>query len=181
MAHGGSKGFTLLEMVVVIGIIGFLAVIAQLAWDVIDRERASSITRELLVDIQRARIDAITQRGKGVGIRFESAKSYILFEFNDCNDDYDYDENTCNGSREETEIMRKTIPSPFSLHKTSLSNNLDNEILIFDKFGHPRQKNWGIGLMTILVSRESDLQLVKCIAISTNRVRQKIWNGTACI
>ncbi len=181
MANGGSRGFTLLEMIVVISIVGTLSGMAYLGKDFINRERVSSITRELIADIQRARMDAITQRGLGVGIRFESSSSYVIFGFNDCNNDYDYDADTCSGSREETEIMRKEIPPSVVLRKTNPFNSLDNEVVIFDKFGHPRRGNWGMGFMTILVRSESDEQYAKCVSISMNRILYKTWNGSACI
>lgn len=182
MKNKGMKGFTFLELMIVICIAGILSGFAYLGHDLIQHEKVSSLSRELLADIQTARMNAITREGKGFGIRFESPTTYVLFQFNDCNNDYNYDSNTCEGgSAEESNVVRKTIASPVVLQKSTQANDVENEIIIFDKFGHPRQKNWGLGMMTILVKLESDPSFVKCVTISMNRVREALWNGFACI
>jgi hypothetical protein len=57
---------------------------------------------------------------------------------------------------------------------------VDNDVRIFDTFGSPRQANWGMGVLTILVKNEPDSGLTKCISISMNRVRESVWNGSEC-
>lgn len=184
MEKRSTDGFTILELMVVVCIAGILSGFAYLGKDLIRREQVSSITHELLADIQLARMNAITQAGKGYGIRFESPTTYVLFQFNDCNNDFSYDDDSCYGSsREEAHPVRKTLPFPIVLNKTNASNNFDNDVLIFDSFGRPRQKNWGMGMMTILVRHKQDDngEFVKCVSISINRVRESRWNGYSCI
>jgi prepilin-type N-terminal cleavage/methylation domain-containing protein len=175
-------GFTFLELMVVICIAGILSAFAYSGKDLIRREQVSSATRELLADIQIARMNAITQAGKGYGIRFESATTYVLFQFNDCNNDYNYDANACDGgSREEANPIRKTISSSVVLSKSNTVKYLDNNLVIFDTFGRPRQENWGMGMMTILIRHRQDAGIIRCISISMNRIRESIWNGSSCI
>jgi prepilin-type N-terminal cleavage/methylation domain-containing protein len=177
-----TKGFTLVELIVVIAIVAILVGFTSVGKDIIRRGQVMSTARELLVDIHRARMSAITQEGKGFGIRFESPISYVLFKFNDCDNDNSYDADTCEGkSREETIVMRRTIKSDVVLSKTNTANIIDNEILIFDRFGRPRQANWGMGMMTILVRHDHQPGFVQCVTISLNRVREAYWNGSACI
>jgi prepilin-type N-terminal cleavage/methylation domain-containing protein len=177
----GSKGFTLLEVLIVICIAGILSGFTYLGKDILNRGKVMSVTNELLADIQSARMSAMTGDAPGVGIRFESATSYVIFEFTDCNNDFNYDLDTCSGFREEGGAIKKEIPSPVVLLKNSHFDHPDNDIVIFDKFGHPRQKNWGMGLMTILIQDGTGSGVTRCISISMNRVKAKKWNGIACI
>jgi prepilin-type N-terminal cleavage/methylation domain-containing protein len=177
----GECGFTLLELLMVICIAGILSGFAYLGQDLIYRAQIASITRQLHADIQSARINAITM-GKGYGIRFESPTTYVLFQFNDCNNNFTYDDDSCNGNaREETNPIRITIPSSVLLSKPNSSNDFYNDLLIFDTFGHPRRKNWGMAMMTIIVRHKKDVGIIRCISISMSRIRESIWNGSACI
>ena len=177
-----ENGISLVELMVVISIVAILVGFTSVGRDVIRRGQVMSATRELLVDIQRARMNAITQDGKGFGIRFESPTTYVLFKFNDCNNDNSYDVDTCEGrTREENVVIRKTVKSDVIFSKTNIANTINNEILIFDRFGRPRQANWGMGMMTILVRHDQQPGFVKCVTISLNRVREAYWNGSACI
>jgi prepilin-type N-terminal cleavage/methylation domain-containing protein len=181
MKESGKGGFTLLELLMVICIAGILSGFAYLSQDLIRREQITSITRQLHADIQSARMNAITS-GKGYGIRFESPTTYVLFQFNDCNNNFSYDANSCNGnSREESKPIRTTISSSVLLSKSNHLNDLDNDLVIFDTFGHPRQKNWGMAMMTILVRHKQDVGIIRCISISMSRIRESIWNGSSCI
>jgi hypothetical protein len=126
-------------------------------------------------------MNAITA-GKGYGIRFESPTTYVLFQFKDCNRNFSYDAASCNGNRrEESNPIRKTISSSVLLSKPNSSNDFYNDLLIFDTFGHPRQKNWGMAMMTILVRHKQDFGITRLISISMSRIRESIWNGSSCI
>jgi prepilin-type N-terminal cleavage/methylation domain-containing protein len=181
MNRRSMRGVTAIELMAVICIAGIMSGFAYIGTDMIRKEQVSSAARELLADIQRARMNAMTQGGEGYGIRFESATSYVLFQFDDCNKDYNYDPGSCGGSREETKVMRRQLASTVVLSKTKPSNLFNNYVMIFDQFGHPRQANWGMGVMTIVIRSENDNNLIKCITISMNRVRESNWDGAACI
>lgn len=181
MKNRGARGITIVELMVVICIIGILSGFTAVSNELIRKAYVTSITKELYADVQWARMNAITQGGLGYGIRFESPTSYVLFQFNDCDNDHDYDANACNGSREETIISRKKMPSSVVIKKSSQTANFNNDIVIFDQFGFPRRANWGLGMLTILVRNEPDSGSIKCVSISLNRVKESSWNGTACI
>lgn len=182
MKRIGIRGITLLELVVVIGIMAILAGLATFSTDMIRRERVASATRELYADLQKARLDAMTRDGKGFGIRLESPNSYVMFKFEDCDEDYTYDKDTCTGAaREETRIIKRKLPSGIALSKTNPYTSVNNDVRIFDRFGSPRRENWSMGLITILVRHVPDAGLIKCVSVSMGRVREAVWNGSKCI
>ncbi len=180
MKIGNRKGITLLELLMVIAIASVLSGFAFLGADMVQRERVDAATRELYADIQRVRLNSMTLEGKGYGIRFENAHSYVIFKFDDCNGDYTYDANTCaNGTREEKEVLRRTLPPGVVLKKTN-GSSVANDVRIFDSIGAAHQANWGMGMMTILVMTKPDSGLARCISISMNRIRESTWDGSAC-
>jgi len=182
MKNNSMRGFMLVELMVVICIMAVVTGFTSIGKDMIARERVAGATRELYADIQRARLDAMTQQGKGFGIRFVSHNSYVIFKFNDCNGDYTYDAEGCEGnSREETEVQTRTLPVTVQLHKTNSKTDVNNDVRIFDRFGQPRLQNWGLGMITIVVKSTPDSGLTKCVSISANRIREANWNGSACI
>ena len=93
----GMRGITLVELIVVIAIMAVLMGFASAGVNMIRGARVTGVTQQLLADIQTARIQAMTHDTRGFGIRFPSATSYVVFKFDDCNDDISYDLDTCNG------------------------------------------------------------------------------------
>jgi type II secretory pathway pseudopilin PulG len=85
----------MVELMIVLSILAILVAIAGLGSDAVERQRVAGATRELLADLQRVRQDAITRSSgatsRGAGIRFASATSYVTFEFDDVDNDYQYD------------------------------------------------------------------------------------------
>lgn len=182
MKKDGMRGVTLLELLFVIGIMAVVLGFTSQGADLVRRERVASATRELYSDIQKARLDTMTKSSEGIGIRFESRTSYVLFKFNDCNNDSSYDTDTCtNGTREETDIIKRELHSSLALHKTNPSTDVNNDVRIFDRFGVPRRSGGGLGPITIYVKNEQGPGLIKCVSISTNRIREGTWNGSECI
>lgn len=177
----GMRGMTLFEMLLVIAIMAICAGFAPHGMDLVRRERVASVARMLYADIQKARVEAVTRGGDGFGIRLASRNAYVMFKFNDCNNDSNYDSNSCpGGTREETDVMQRELHSAVELHKTNPSTDVGNEVRIFDRFGSPRCSTGGVGGITILVGDNQNSGPVRCISISTNRIREGIWKGSQC-
>lgn len=174
--QGGMRGITLVELMVVIVILAVVLGLASMGADVIRGARLSGATQQLLADIQLSRIQAMTHDAHGFGIRFQSATSYVVFRFNDCNDSKSYDTNTCAGhTREEADTTVKRIPPSVVLKKTLPSTDFNNDILIYDPTGVSRSATGALGNMTILVKNDDDETGMHCITISTIRVREGVW------
>jgi prepilin-type N-terminal cleavage/methylation domain-containing protein len=177
-----NNGFSLLELMVVIMLIGIISAFAQLSADFIRNSRVSSATAELIADLHQARLYAMTRDGKGAGIRLESPHSYVIFKFIDCNDDYAYDADTCPGNRREEEVLiQKKLPDSLLLTKSDPFTSVNNDVRIFDRFGSPRWPTWGVGGITIVLRSEPNSGLIKCVAISKNRIREGVWTNSTCI
>lgn len=175
------RGVTLLELLFVIGIMAVLLGFTSQGMDIVCRERVASAARMLYADIHRSRVDALTRGGNGFGIRLVSQNSYVIFKFEDCNNDSNYDSNSCpGGAREETDIVKRELHPSVVLHKTNLSTEVNNDVRIFDHDGIPRRPTGGFGGITILIGNDQDAGPVRCISISTNRIREGFWKGSAC-
>ncbi len=176
MRNSGIKGFTMLELMVVICIMAVLMGFAYGGTDMVRRARISKVTQELLSDIQLARIQAMTQNAGGYGIRFQSATTYVVFRFEDCNENNSYEANGCaGGAREETSATVKNISSAVVLKRQNPTTDFNNKILIFDRNGISRSATGAFGNMTIVVKSDTDQNGMKCITISATRVREGIW------
>jgi Tfp pilus assembly protein FimT len=181
MKRADMRGMALLELMFVIAIMALFLIFASQGIDLVRRERVASAFRELYADVKKARMDAMTRDGKGFGIRLVSQNSYVMFKFEDCNNDATYDVDTCpGGTREETEIVRRELPSWVVLHKTKLSKDVSNDVRIFNRFGCPRRATGGMGGITILVGNDQNTGPIRCISISTNRIREGMWTGSKC-
>jgi Tfp pilus assembly protein FimT len=181
MTRGNMRGMALLELMFVIAIVALFLIFASQGIDLVRKERVASAFRELHADIKKARVDAMTRGGQGFGIRLISQNSYVMFKFDDCNNDATYDVNTCSGgTREEAEIVRRELPSWVALHKTRPSKAVSNDVRIFNRFGSPRRSTGGMGGITILVGNDQNTGPIWCISISTNRIREGMWTGSKC-
>jgi prepilin-type N-terminal cleavage/methylation domain-containing protein len=188
MRHRSKKmrGLTLIELMVVIAIIAIMTTFAVLGMNVIYRERVASANRELLADLQKVRMDAMTQGTMGYGIRFESASSYTTFRFKDCNGNFEYNSDTCAGSaREEESSKSMSLPSSVTLKQGNPpavpANNIVEDVIIYDKQGQPRKGDWEpFSELFIVLQYTSDASYVKCIAVTTNSIREGSWNGSSC-
>ncbi len=183
MKKNDAAGYSLVEVMVVVLIAVVLAGFTSLSIDVIRRERVRSASRELLADLQRLRYEAMTLDAKGAGIRFESNSAYVLFRFDDCDHDYEYDTDTCeHNGREERDVKRKILPAAVEIKRGNPSTDPNNDILIFDRFGIPRTKTWALGPLKLILKSQSDMDAAKCVVISMNRIREGVLakDGSGC-
>jgi prepilin-type N-terminal cleavage/methylation domain-containing protein len=179
--ENNMRGMTLFEMMLVIAIMAICAGFTSHGMDLVRRERVASAARMLYADIQKARVEAVTRGGDGFGIRLVSRNSYEMFKFNDCNNDSNYDPDSCpGGTREEADVIQRELHSSVELHKTNPFTDVSDDVRIFDRFGSPRCSTGGLGGITILVGDNQKSGPIRCISISTNRIREGIWKGSQC-
>lgn len=183
-----ESGITMVELMIVLSILGVLLAIAGLGSDAVERQRVAGATRELLADLQRVRQDAITRatnapnvRSRGAGIRFASATSYVTFEFNDADNDYQYDPAP---AVEELAGSVRTKTLSGSLLLTLGGANPTGTVIIFDKQGMARETNWafvpGAGLRFVVQSSRLPA-LAKCIVLNQARIREGVLDGANCV
>ncbi len=189
-----QKGFSLIELLVIIGLMGILMTLASLSMDFVRKERLTSAAKQLVADIQKARVDAMVSSQSsnvmtGAGIRFNSGPSntYFAFNFIDGDDNFAY-----SGPGEETGGARSyEIHSALSLEiappgETEYSDPSYN-ILMYNRMGLPsRFKSAGSDASDgkiVLLLRENTLNITKCVRVDINRIREGFWdaNGTRCM
>ncbi len=191
-----QNGFSLVELLIVISLIGIISSMATLGFEIVRRERLSNATKQVVADIQKARMDAVISKQSttvmtGAGIRFNTAAStaYVLFNFSDSAiTDFAY-----SGTSEEANPREQDINSSLSLQiwPDDYSSNLYS-ILIYDTMGFPRRfKPDGTAVPddsdptqkpVILLLTETNLNRTKCVVISLNGIREGNWYGatTTC-
>lgn len=183
-----NKGFSLIEILVVVALFGVVATIATMGSDFVQKHRLTAASRELLGDLQKIRQDAMTRSdpalgadSRGFGIRFGSNTTYTTFEFNDCSMNFIYDANGCAGNREEAGTSQKTLPSSITV---TIRDTVDppRDILIYDKRGMARDNNWGLvgagGITYVL--RRAGVAEERCVTVTPVRIREGRWDGANC-
>ncbi len=88
----GEKGFTIVEILIILIIVSILASLAAIGPEFIRNENIAKASKELLADLQGIRQDAMTTgtsaNSMGFGIKFVNSQSYTIFEFNDADGDF---------------------------------------------------------------------------------------------
>lgn len=180
-----EDGFSLVEVIIVMAIMGILAGFAYIGSEFLRKEKVSNASRRLLSDIQKARVDALTSAGTttnfmGSGIRF-TANSYVAFLFDDT---VTVDSLYEKGEEEPASIVTTTLSSPLVISLPSSSYS----VLIYNRFGLPAIYAWDTtGTYQSLSSQVQDiviqdvsLNVARCVEVSANTIREGIWNGSTC-
>ena len=136
-------GFSLIELMVVIAVVSIIATMAALGVSVIRRQQVSSAAKELIAAFQQVRVRAKTQGPtdsagtapfmRGVGIRLISPTSYAVFKFNDCDEDYVYDADTCATLPEEVNTETETLPSSVEIMRRKDDGQLKEDWLALEE------------------------------------------------
>lgn len=170
-------GFSLIEMLIVLAIIGIVAAIATMNSDFVQRHQLTAASRGLYSDLQKIRQDALTRgsvaNSRGFGLRFASNTTYSTFEFNDADGDYTYD-----GTGEESGAAQKTLSSVTVT--IGAAGDPTNNVLIYDKRGMTRAVNWSSAGGRTYVLRATRVSQARCVSVSTVRIREGLWNGASC-
>ncbi len=155
-------GFSLIELLVVVAIIIILLAIAipQLSKYIKKYNVEKEITM-IYGDLSAQRFKSMNT-GMPHGIRFDNSKQYTTFTFNDKNYNLVYD-----GVSEEADTKSVTL-------KYSLDGPNSGTVILFDKSGMARTKNWGLGNCTIYINSPARYN---CIAVSNSRIKMGVWDG----
>ncbi len=176
-----QRGFSLMELLVVVALIGIVCAIAFRNSSSINNDRLNAASHQLYTDLQTAKQNAImqssTNTSRGCGIRFTSNNSYVAFEFDDSNNDYTY------AISEELNAKQQNFSS---LVTTTIGDAGDptgaNNALIFDKHGISRCQDWSCipGGVRTYVLRIAGADQIRCVQVDGVSVREGHWNGAAC-
>lgn len=178
-----EKGFSLIELLIVVALIAIVAAIAMWGTGSIQGRNLTAASKQLYGDLQKTRIDAMTQspsgaNSRGFGIRFVSNTTYTVFEFNDANGDFQYA-----GTGEETNTRQVTLPSGVTVTVGDAGDpTLAANIRIYDKGGMIRNTSWSIGNTQDIkyVLSLSGVSQKRCVKIETVRIREGVWDGNNC-
>lgn len=184
-----EKGFTLVELLIVVALMGIMISLASLGFDVLHRQRLSSAAVELLADLQTVRMNALTKRSnpasRGFGLRFldDSYNAYRTFEFIDDGagtpadaDNYEYNDG------EEVVDFEKELGAGVEV-KIGASGDDPfgrEKALLYDKRGMVRNSTWSSVAGRTYVLTHPNVANAKCVTVSRVRIRGGSWNGTSC-
>ncbi len=183
-----ARGFSLIEVLVTLTLLGIMAAITAMGYSYVLRHQIVAASQRLFGDLQKLRQDAMTQgvQGaglirRGFGIRFDpngwpaGGSQYILFQFNDVNNDFVYD-----GDTEELNPTPIYVPSSVTISDPDGVTLMDTDVLIYDSFGIARNVTWGLPSIDTMVLKRTGVTQMRCIVVSLTRLREGPWDGTTC-
>lgn len=136
------RGFTLIELMIVIAIIAIIATFAALSAESWSRESRLGESRDRLVaSLEELKIRAIAGVPFGVRISGGVSTQYVLQELQDANEDFVRD-----ATEAITAIETVTLSTRFKV-----SINGGSEEIWFDRKGIPRTGTWGTMGRTITI------------------------------
>jgi prepilin-type N-terminal cleavage/methylation domain-containing protein len=159
-----NRGFSLIELIVVIGIIGILTTIGALAFsNWMTKAKIESQTREIFTEINAARSESVFQKKRHAVILQPS--SFVIKRYSSA------DEGTF-GDPTKGVVLRKNLPYSIS---SRTGSSLADHVIVFDVRGFTSD------LETIRVNPVASGAQYDCIAISSGRINLGKMEGTSCV
>jgi len=198
MSRSGQKGVTFVEVIMSIAITAILLTIAVQSVSFYQRHELRSASKQLLGELQRVRFNAMTKRtpdnagpplirSHGFGFQFVGTApqytGYQMFEFNDCNNNYQYDVAGCSGGAERLVLVGGFNFPPSVFVSLNGAAPGDTDLILYDELGLPRASTWALGGRTYLLAHAhlDGGAPSRCVVISTTRIREGGWNGARCL
>jgi prepilin-type N-terminal cleavage/methylation domain-containing protein len=173
-----NAGFSLIELIIVIAILGIAISLTTMSWSTAKDSSLTAATRQLHSDLQAIRADAMTRStsadSRGFGIRFTSSNAYQVFEFVDANANF-----TDDGAGEESGAVTKAFPPSITVTNRD-SGAIAGDIRIYDRHGLVHAGNWSSATGVTYVLRGSGTTQARCVSVDEIRIREGIWDGGSC-
>ena len=161
-----KDGFTLIELIVVMSIIGILLAVATLGFvDWIRKARIEAQTREFLTDLSFARSESIFRKTRHSIVLNSAATGYAFKRYSSEN------ESRFGGM----EIFSKTMKYTFSKQN---GNSAADQVFQFDVRGFAATPS---DLDTIRVNPVNSGAAFDCVVIATSRLNIGRMEGTSCV